>query len=328
MIKKQEVYSAAFALKKEALDRKKAEYELAKGKLYQASPQLSEIDMRLTGLSRRLALAAIAGDKNEFSLLQQEMTELSEQKKDIIEKADIKPIEYDCPHCRDTGYTDDGHICECIKSLTTAIACEWLSKEMPLNECSFESFNLNFYPTADDARKKMTAILKLCREYAIAFSPQTSPNLLFMGETGLGKTHLTLAIVSEVLKKGYDCIYGSAFNLLTAVEKEHFGQGGDSYEALLSCDLLVIDDLGTEFVSPFTVTTLYGIINTRILSKKPTIINTNLTMADIKKKYTDRIASRLIGCYEARKFVGNDIRQIKKISVTGLEPITPTKQNF
>ena len=114
---------------------------------------------------------------------------------------------------------------------------------------------------------------------------------------------------------GFLFIYGSAFNLLKAVEKEHFGGGGDSYEAMLNCDLLVIDDLGTEFISQFTQTTLYGLINTRILSKKPTIINTNLSMGEIAKRYTDRISSRLIGCYQTRRFVGKDVRQMKAMQI-------------
>lgn len=311
MVKREDVYTAAFAEKKAALEKKKAVYDLMLKTAYDQTPRLCEIDSTLASLGAKIAITAMAGDTAGLELLQKTMTCLSDEKSKLLKQAQIEPLKYDCVICGDTGRTRNGKICECIKALAKKIATEKLSSEMPLDECKFENFNLNLYTDENDARKKMTAILKLCREYAIGFSPKSSPNLLFIGDTGLGKTHLTLSIVSSVLEKGYDVIYGSAFNLLKTVEKEHFGSGGDSYESMLNCDLLVIDDLGTEFTSPFTQTTLYGLINTRILSKKPTIINTNLSMGEIAKRYTDRIASRLIGCYTARKFVGKDIRQIK-----------------
>lgn len=315
MVKREDVYSAAIARKKADLEKKKAVYDLMVKNAYSKTPRLFEIDRTLSALGAKIAVTAMSGDMDGLGLLQKTMTDLSNEKSAILKAADIKPITYDCPICSDTGYNKDGKLCICVKEIAKKIATEALSGEMPLDECKFESFNLNFYPEDDDMRKKMTAILKLCYEYAINFSPKTSPNLLFMGETGLGKTHLTLSIVSSVIEKGYDVIYGSAFNLLKAVEKEHFGGGGDSYEAMLNCDLLVIDDLGTEFISPFTQTTLYGLINTRILSKKPTIINTNLSMGEIAKRYTDRISSRLIGCYQTRRFVGKDVRQMKAMQI-------------
>lgn len=311
MVRREDVYTAAIAEKKAGLEKKKAVYDLMLKTAYSQNPRLAEIDCTLQCQGAKIAITAMSGDSEGLALLQKSMTELSLEKTQLLKAAQIEPIVYDCTLCCDTGYTKDGKICNCVKEIAKRISTEALSSEMPLDECKFENFNLNFYPEDEEMRKKMTAILKLCREYAINFSPKSSPNLLFMGETGLGKTHLTLSIVSSVIEKGYDVIYGSAFNLLKAVEKEHFGAGGDSYEAMLNCDLLVIDDLGTEFISPFTQTTLYGLINTRILYKKPTIINTNLSMSEIAKRYTDRIASRLIGCYTARKFVGKDVRQMK-----------------
>ena len=134
-----------------------------------------------------------------------------------------------------------------------------------------------------------------------------------MGETGLGKTHLSLAIVAAVSEKGYSVVYGPAGNLFTAAEREHFSYSGETekLDSMLSCDLLVIDDLGTEFLSPFTSSLFYNIINSRILENKPTIISTNLSIAEIEKRYSDRIASRFIGNYEVKRFLGEDIRQQK-----------------
>mgnify|MGYP002517959556 CR=1 FL=1 len=150
-------------------------------------------------------------------------------------------------------------------------------------------------------------------EYAKNFTVN-SKGLLMRGETGLGKTHLSLAIAGEVIKKGYLPVYGPAENLFTTIEKERFsgfGAESDSYNSMISCDLLVIDDLGAEFMTSFSKSILYNLVNTRILAKKPTIINTNLSMKEIEKFYSPRISSRLIGSYDARKFLGNDIRQQK-----------------
>ena len=133
------------------------------------------------------------------------------------------------------------------------------------------------------------------------------------GKTGLGKTHLSLAIAAEVSKKGYKVIYGSAQNLLRKVEKEHFSGGDDeTINSLLECDLLVLDDLGTEFESKFNASQVYNIINTRLNFSLPTIISTNLTMSELEGRYEQRVVSRLIGEYDVLMFIGNDVRQLKK----------------
>ena len=160
----------------------------------------------------------------------------------------------------------------------------------------------------------MSAVLALSKDFAENFSKSTRQNLLFMGNTGLGKTHLSLSIAGVVLEKGYDVIYGSAYNLFSKMESEHFGEHTNRfYEAVLGCDLLIIDDLGAEFVSPYIQTLVYNIVNTRILTGKPTIVNTNLSMKEIETRYTPRVASRFIGEYTAKAFMGNDVRQIKKM---------------
>lgn len=315
MVKREDAFKAALECKKAALEEKKRNHDALVNAAYSANPSLQSIDRELAAKGAKIAITALSGDLAELDRLQSAITELSKQKKAILDTSPIDDIEYDCKKCCDTGYVN-GKLCECVKELAKRITFERLSSEMPLAECRFDNFDLKYYPEREgesgvDPRKKMTAILKLCRDYVTTFSPE-SPNLLFLGDAGLGKTHLTLAIVSGVLEKGYDVIYGSAYNLLSAVEKEHFSKdGGDSYETMLAGDLLVIDDLGTEFTSPYTLSVLYNLINSRLLAKKPTIINTNLSLSDIEKRYTPRIASRLIGCYTAKKFFGRDIRQIK-----------------
>lgn len=315
MVKREECFKEALERKKTALENKKRRREALVKAVYSENPELQRIDRELVAKGANIALTALSGDLSELNRLQGEITALSNEKKALLDTAVVGDIEYECGKCYDTGYVG-GKVCECVKELAKKIAFERLSSEMPLEESRFDNFNLDFYPDSEgengvNPRRKMAAVLNLCREYAKGFSDK-SENLLFLGDSGLGKTHLTLAIVSDVLEKGFDVIYGSAYNLLSAVEKEHFSkEGGDSYETMLAADLLVIDDLGTEFTSAYTLSVLYNLINSRLLAKKPTIINTNLSLCEIEKRYTPRIASRLIGCYTAKKFFGRDVRQIK-----------------
>lgn len=142
-----------------------------------------------------------------------------------------------------------------------------------------------------------------------------SPNLLMQGGTGLGKTHLSLAIAHEAIEKGYGVIYGSAQNMVTNLEKERFQKDNeqqDTNQLMLQCDLLIIDDLGTEFSTSFVTAAIYNIVNTRLMTHKPTIISTNLSMKELEERYTERFASRILGSYIPLFFRGKDIRQQKR----------------
>ena len=319
MLKTEDTYSLALAEIKNNLARKNAGYERSIAEAYSKDKRLSEIDNLLSRYGAKVAITALSGDKETLAQLQGMLSELTCEKKERLQAQGVKEVEFDCKLCNDTGYIS-GKVCGCVKALAKKIAIGHLSGSMPIYDCRFDNFDLKYYPDTENEnginpRKRMTGILKLCREYVIDFSPKNSANLLFMGDTGLGKTHLTLAMVSGVIDKGYNVVYGSAYNLFSLIENEHFSfEKGDSYETMLNCDLLVIDDLGTEFVTSFIQSVLYGFINSRILSGKPTIINTNLTMAEIENRYSPRISSRLIGSYTAKKFCGKDIRQVNKIN--------------
>ena len=164
----------------------------------------------------------------------------------------------------------------------------------------------------------MEGVKKHCWDYANSFTLK-SPNQLFQGGVGLGKTHLSLAVAARVISKGYGVIYGSAQNFFNTIESEHFGRGEDkqyTLNLLKGCDLLILDDIGTEFVTQFTTATLHDIINTRLLTRRPTIISTNLSIDGLKSKYDERITSRISGNYTRVQFVGSDIRiEVKKKTV-------------
>lgn len=227
-------------------------------------------------------------------------------------------IKYYCPVCEDTGFYDS-KLCECHIKILKELAYEEAGKKSPLKFCRFEDFRLDYYSEERDKhfdcspKEVMTAILDFCKEYASSFD--TSSQSVFMqGETGLGKTHLSLAIAGEVISKGYNVLYNSAQNIFNELQKERFGKTdtNGAYEAMvLECDLLVIDDLGAEFSTQFTNAALYNIINTRINTGLPTIISTNLSLSQIESAYTKKISSRIIGEYAHLYFTGNDIRQIK-----------------
>lgn len=319
MITKEITYKKAFENKSARLKEKIKQREMLLSAAYSSNKRFSQIDQSLSGIGANLAITALSGDKKKLAELKKQTEILALEKAELLKKYEVLDIVYECDVCRDTGYVS-GKICDCIKREAAAVMAEELSKKMPLDESRFDNFDLKYYPDKVDKnevspKKRMTSILKQCREYVISFNPETSGNLLFMGNSGLGKTHLTLAIVSGVIEKGYLPVYGSAENLFSAIEAEKFsGEGKGTYEAILNCDLLVIDDLGTEMATAFTKSALYNIINTRILSRKPTIINTNLSMKEIETKYSARISSRLIGSYEGNKFLGNDIRQQKLLN--------------
>lgn len=231
---------------------------------------------------------------------------------------DYLDVHYTCSNCSDTGFKN-GMMCDCLKDCMKNLMYASLSDKLPIKDCTFEKFNLSYYPDEPDVqthynqRDVMQNIKNFCVNYANNFSSH-SDSLLFRGETGLGKTHLSLAIAEKVIEKGFGVIYCSAQNFFNLLEEEKFSKISPdiSYlNSVLSCDLLIIDDLGSEFSTQFTVSALYNIINSRLLENKPVIISTNLSPEQIEQKYSSRIASRIYGNYKYLIFCGRDIRQLK-----------------
>ena len=227
--------------------------------------------------------------------------------------ADYLETKYTCRKCKDYGFEDTAY-CTCFTQLLKKLAFEEAAENTPLTCSRFEDFSLDYYSA--DLREHMEGVLNYCKDYAATFD-RDSYSVLMYGETGLGKTHLSLAIAGEVIKKGYYVLYDSTQSILNRLEREHFGKGsGDDYEKLLmESDLLILDDLGTEFSTQFTLAALYNILNTRLLRSRPTIISTNLDLKGIENHYTKRIASRIVGEYELLQFVGSDIRQCRKAEI-------------
>ena len=296
--------------------------EARRAALETSLPEWKALEDRLSavGLAGVKAAVGLAGTRElqvfraEYEDLLRQRTALMAQKG--LSEDDLLP-RYVCPLCGDTGYVD-GTLCDCARKLARQYEFDRMSRQMPLAASTFAAFDLNYYTGPD--RKAMEDVLAFCQKYAEEFS-LNSPSLLMHGKTGLGKTHLSLAIVNGVLDKGYGVVYAPAQTLLDKLEKERFGRSegdSDTFALLSECDLLVIDDLGAEFRTTFTGAAIGNLLNNRVLSGKPTIISTNLTAAELNDAYGERVMSRILGYYQRLAFAGADIRQQKRMR--GIKP--------
>ncbi len=234
-----------------------------------------------------------------------------------LTEADVTP-QYQCFLCRDTGFVD-GRMCSCFKNLQRRMAYERLSMSVPLENSTFENFSLEYYQEDEHTYKQMEKVFHACKNYADKFRAD-SPSLLFKGGTGLGKTHLSLAIAGKAIEKGFGVVYGSAQSFAVALERERFDrdlpEDGGTDVQLAECDLLILDDLGTEFPSAYVNAALYNIINTRMMAGRPTIISTNLSLKELEQRYSQRFASRVTGYYGKLEFLGKDVRVQKRLRRT------------
>lgn len=226
--------------------------------------------------------------------------------------ADFMDIHYTCEKCADTGYVGID-MCDCMRHELVLAGMESAGLVFLAKNQSFETFTLDFYKNNDKIRMEQN--VRRLRSFADTFDGRSGESFLLTGPTGLGKTHLSTSVAKVVIEHGYDVIYDTTQDILAVYEEERFTNGngvqhekGRSVERILSCDLLIIDDLGTEVSNQFTLSCLYNILNTRINRAKSIIINTNLTQTELRNRYTDRIASRLFGECKPLLFQGMDIR--------------------
>lgn len=231
---------------------------------------------------------------------------------------------YSCQVCKDTGYVN-GRMCACLKSLYNNQVTEHLGVLLKTGDECFEKFDLNYYDSEPDAatgispRSNMRYVLDTCREYAANFSP-CSFNLLFQGGTGLGKTFLSACIARVVAGKDFSVCYDTASSALEAFELRKFARDPElaataslKVSHILDCDLMILDDLGTEMTTQLSLSALYTLINTRLSTGKKTIISTNLTDAELERRYSPQICSRIQGEFIKLPFAGRDIRRIKSL---------------
>ncbi len=307
-----EIYTQALEIKRKQKAEAESRYEAAEAGAEHDCPRLAEIKHRLAMCGSSIAVSALAGDTNKLAELRAECDRLATEQQELREKYRLPdgPV-YSCPECRDTGYRD-GRICECTVRLAKNICIDELNAKMPIEESRFDNFKLDYYPGDASDPKSPRGIaadtLKCCKRFAERFP--SGENLMFSGAPGLGKTHLSLAVAQAVIEKGYSAIYSPAQAIVDALANERFSYGNseDVITAMNGCDLLIIDDLGTEVSTSVSVSIIYNLINTRILERKSTVINTNLNQNELRQRYETRVLSRIIGHYTKRVFLGDDIR--------------------
>lgn len=292
--------------------------DLRRAEVHAAIPEVAKIDARLAGTGLALMGAALA-DKAEresrFASLKAENEALNAERDRLLVAAgypaDYTDVKYDCPACSDSGYVGI-KMCDCMKRALTLAGFESSGIGALLEKQTFDNFSLDFYADKPEAHRAMSGLFSFAKDYAENFDAERSENLLMMGGTGLGKTHLSSAIARRVIEGGFDVFYVTAINMVSDFEAEQFGNHrgvrGEFTDKYFECDLLILDDLGTELTNQFTVSCLYNVLNMRINRHLPTIISTNLMQNELMGKYSERITSRLFGEFRILPFLGTDIR--------------------
>ncbi|MCR5457521.1 MAG: ATP-binding protein [Clostridiales bacterium] len=284
-------------------------------------PEVAEMDAVLSKTAIRIMNASMEGGNYQAKVqsILDEVAAINEARSAFLVEngypGDYSDVKYECSICNDVGYVN-GKMCSCLKKELAIAGYHSSGIYKLIQKENFDNFEFKYYKEKD-VRENIEDIYYFSKEFAENFSRKETRNLLFIGGTGLGKTHLSTSIAKVVIDKGYDVVYETAQRVFKDYEDERFGRAQKNAEGEYpsakyeDCDLLIIDDLGAEMQSEFNSSALYGIINTRINLEKSTIVSTNLTQKEIQERYSDRIASRFLGNYEVCFFQGEDIRKQK-----------------
>ena len=298
-----------------------AETAARRAQVLQAYPRLREIDQALRqSVAGAVAAAFRKGEDTTAAIaaLKEKNLALQREREWILASAELDESVLDpppfCPHCGGSGYVGSS-MCECLRELCRQEQKKELSSLLGGKE-SFDGFRLDLYPTEPDPnlgvspRQLMERTFRRCRRYAREFGAG-APSLLFTGDPGLGKTFLSACIARAVADNGFSVVYDTAGKLFSDFEAVKFGGNQqDLTRKYLQCDLLIIDDLGTEMTTQFTQSVLYRVLNDRLLENRPVIVSTNLSDQALRQRYSAPIASRLLGAFEVCLFLGQDIRQL------------------
>lgn len=300
-------------------------------RIYNTIPEIRRIDSALQSHMVRLMRLTLSGTpdiKERISEIERENLELQARKAQLLTQrgypVDYLEPEYHCHLCQDKGMVG-ANICSCVEKLYNQALTYELGTLIKHGDESFERFDLMLYSDSPDARyggvvprQVMAKVYEACRKFAENF-PNVSANLILQGDPGLGKTYLSACIARVVAAKGLSVCYESAVAALDAYEQQKFcrdtAEGEEAaakVRRMSDCDLMILDDLGTEMPTPMAQSALYTLINTRLVKGKKTIISTNLSDEQLEKRYTPQICSRLAGEFLHLPFAGEDIRRIKK----------------
>ena len=315
------------------------EYQLRRRyeKAYSLIPALEELDHSISSLSVEKARSLLDGNQGALSSLKEDVRSLSQRKSQLLEShglpKDYLELHYTCPDCKDTGYIGTKK-CHCFKKAIVDLLYTQSNLQEILGKENFSTCSLGFYSsnhidplTGRSSLEAIQTALKACHEFIDTFSTEFQ-NILLYGDTGVGKTFLSHCIAKELIDASFSVIYFTATQLFDIFAESAFGRkdtkDSDACEHLYDCDLLIIDDLGTELPNSFTVSQLFICLNERILRQKSTIISTNLALEDIKSIYSERTFSRISSNYTSLRLTGDDIRiQKKLLNLGGTKDVTP-----
>jgi len=296
--------------------------KIRKDEISKKYPEIIELDNSIQKLSLEMAVAVIKSSDSEKTLNQfkDRITDLRVKKCEMLVERGYDPeylnLHYNCNKCKDTGFIGNTK-CICYKQKLVKLYYKNSELETAIKSNNFNNFDLNLFSSHKlgeekfSPRKNMENNLEYILKDYIPNFQNTSTNLLFFGNPGSGKTYLSYCISKAILDKGYLVVYKTSDELIKNLRDIRFNNDSTLESLLLDCDLLIIDDLGAEYLNEFSITELFNLINKRILSSKKMLISTNLTLPGITKQYSERIASRLIGEFKLCKFYSEDIR-IKK----------------
>lgn len=326
-----EIHSLINSEYKKLQNEHEQQKELSKQTLYSLYPRIEEIDNEISMLaitSARRVLEEKITPEEATSSMKKRAAELKEERAQILRVNNETEYvaKYNCDLCKDTGHTPEGAKCRCyMQRLHRLIVLpgENLSAESEFFKNSvFENFNLSYYPDEVDPscgyvpRQMMKMNLARCIKFANDFNGSNSGNILLYGPSGLGKSFMASCIYNRVSDKGYYAMYKSSYRLFQFMEDYKFGRVSRdeysvAYNSVYDCDLLVIDDFGTEFITSYTQSVFFDLLNTRLINGKSTVVSTNLNFDKLKDIYQDRVTSRLQNEFTPLFFCGVDIRSIK-----------------
>lgn len=313
-------------------EQSERELEERKKKVYSRIPEIKEIDDEIGSIGLKLAKLVLLNPSDKDKILQETKTRMNDLKfkKEMILADNKVPkgylnLKFDCVLCKDTGFLSNGNKCNCLKQKIVNEAYNMSNLSRVLHNQNFSTFDASIFSQERDESAGMSPqenileILSICEGFVMNFDKDNGENMLFYGDTGLGKSFMCNCVAKELLDKGYLVIYQTAFKMFEIIEDYKFKSTHDhitkdNYSNLFDCDLLIIDDLGTELTNSFTNSELFNILNTRLLSGKKTIISTNLSPIQLGDIYAIRIFSRIFDRFRMVKFIGNDLRWEQKMT--------------